>query len=111
MTTQRKFRKYLPAAALIAAFLVTDGWLGSQFIPAGSIVSSAEARVGRPATPRSVAGVARRTTRRVIRRSTVYVAALPAACARTSVNGVAIWRCGGTYYQPYGGRYVVVYVD
>ncbi len=29
-----------------------------------SIVSSAEARVGRPLTPVSVAGVARRTTRR-----------------------------------------------
>jgi hypothetical protein len=34
----------------------TDGGL--------SVVSSAEARVGRPLTPVSVAGVARRTTRR-----------------------------------------------
>jgi hypothetical protein len=55
--------------------------------------------------------VARRTTRRVIRRSTVYVAALPAGCVRTSINGVVLWSCGGVYYQPYGGRYVVVYVD
>ena len=54
---------------------------------------------------------ARRTTRRVVRRSSIYVATLPAACARTSVNGTVVWRCGGAYYQPYGGRYVVVYVD
>lgn len=111
MTTHRKFRRYLSAAALIAAFLVTDGWQGSQFIPAGSIISSAEARVGRPATPRSVAGVARRTTRRTVRRSAIYIATLPPACARVSVNGMALWSCGGAYYQASGGRYVVVYVD
>ena len=80
-------------------------------LPLGSFVSDAQARVGRPLTPGSVAGVARRTTRRTIRRSTVYVAALPAGCVRTSVNGVVVWRCGGVYYQPYGGRYVVVYID
>lgn len=40
--------------------------LGQQLSVPGvhSIVSSAEARVGRPLTPVSVAGVARRTTRR-----------------------------------------------
>jgi hypothetical protein len=35
-----------------------------QIIPIPTLVSSAEARVGRPLTPVSVAGVARRTTRR-----------------------------------------------
>ncbi|WP_441338826.1 hypothetical protein [Mesorhizobium sp.] len=85
--------------------------MDGYFIPAGSIVSSAEARVGRPLTPGSVAGVARRTTRRVVRRSTIYVAALPPACVRICINGAAVWQCGGTYYQPYGGRYVVIYVD
>jgi len=59
----------------------------------------------------SVAGVTRRTTRRVIRRSTVYVTALPRGCVRTSVNGAVVWRCGPTYYQAYGGRYVVVYIN
>jgi hypothetical protein len=107
MNTQRRFSKYLSAAALVTALLLTDSWLG--FIP--PVVSDAEARIGRPATPGSVAGVARRTTRRVIRRSTIYVAALPRGCVTTSVNGVTVWRCGGTYYQPYGGRYVVVYID
>jgi hypothetical protein len=40
-----------------------------------SLVSSAEARVGRPLTPVSIAGVARRTTRRAV----VYGAAAGAA--------------------------------
>jgi hypothetical protein len=79
--------------------------------PFVGLVGEAHAVVGRPATPGSVAGVARRTTRRVIRRSTIYVNTLPAACARVAVNGVTLWSCGGTYYQPYGGRYVVVYID
>jgi hypothetical protein len=34
---------------------------------------TAAARIGRPATPRSVAGVARRTTRRAVRRCVVGV--------------------------------------
>ncbi|PWK75667.1 hypothetical protein [Aminobacter sp. AP02] len=64
MNTSRKFRIYLVAAT--AAFL----GLGALERPtmAGlhgfSLVSSAEARVGRPLTPVSVAGVARRTARR-----------------------------------------------
>jgi hypothetical protein len=107
MRPANHFRKYTLAASLISAFLLVDG----LFIPAATFVSSAEARVGRPLTPGSVAGVARRTTRRVVRRSSIYVATLPAGCARVVVNGVALSRCGGTYYQPYGGRYVVVYVN
>ncbi|MDX8492094.1 hypothetical protein RFN29_10925 [Mesorhizobium sp. VK22B] len=95
------------ALSLVTALIVTD----SELIPSVSFVSSAEARVGRPLTPGSVAGVARRTTRRVVRRSTLYVAALPPACVRVNVNGMTLSQCGGVYYQPYGGRYVVVYVD
>ena len=38
------------------ASLINQGWLGSQ----------AEARIGRPLTPMSYAGVARRTTRRAV---------------------------------------------
>jgi hypothetical protein len=60
-------------------------------------IQSAEARVGRPATPASVAGVARRTTRRaVVGGAAVGAAAVGAAvvaptCARVLVNGV--WVC------------------
>ena len=53
----------------------------------GSLVSSAQAVIGRPATPGSAAGVARRTTRRTIARTSVYVAALPAGCSTVVVNG------------------------
>lgn len=111
MSLTRKLRKLLGVAAIGLAVIATDGWLGSNLIPAGTFVTSAEAVVGRPLTPASVAGVARRTTRRTIRRSAIYVSTLPAGCVRTIVNGVTLLRCGVTYYQPYGGRYVVVYVD
>jgi hypothetical protein len=46
-----------------AAFL----WSGQLTLhPQSSLVSSAEARIGRPLTPLSYAGVARRTTRRAV---------------------------------------------
>lgn len=98
--------KFLLAALVGFGMLALD-----DLPPVGSFVSTAHAVVGRPVTPGSVAGVARRTTRRVIRRSSVYVATLPAGCVRTSVNGAVVWSCGGTYYQSSGGRYVVVYID
>ena len=75
------------------------------------LVNDAEARVGRPATPGSVAGVARRTTRRRIRRSTIYVATLPRACTQVNIDGTVLMSCSGTYYQTSGTQYVVVYVD
>ena len=73
-----------------------------------TFISSAEARVGRPATPASVAGVARRTTRRTIRRG-AYIAAIPAGCAYGSYYGYNLYYCGGTYYQKSGSGYVIVY--
>jgi hypothetical protein len=74
----------------------------------GSPTSDAVARVGRPATPASVAGVARRTTRRTIRRG-AYYAALPGGCVTATVYGYAVWSCGGVYYQSSGSGYVIVY--
>lgn len=107
MRTLRSSR-FLLAVFTVLGMLAFDGLAPVSF---GSLVSDAHARIGRPLTPGSVAGVARRTTRRVIRRSTIYVATLPAGCIRTSVSGAVVWRCGGTYYQSYGGRYVVVHID
>ena len=100
--------KWWGVAAITLAMLLGDGL--APVTPL-SFVTDAEARIGHPASPGSVAGVTRRTTRRVIRRSTVYVTALPRGCVRTSVNGAVVWRCGPTYYQAYGGRYVVVYIN
>lgn len=75
-----------------------------------SPIGEAHAIVGRPLTPVSYAGVARRTTRRMIYRTTVYVATLPPACTVVVVEGTSLHLCGGTYYQPYGTQYVVVNV-
>jgi hypothetical protein len=61
-------------------------------------VQSADARVGRPATPGSVAGVARRQTRRaVVGGAAVGAAAVGAAtvgraCVRVLVNGTYVCR-------------------
>lgn len=99
----------------------------------GLTIDSAQARVGHPATPGSVAGVSRRTTRRTVARTTpavrpgyvrpavagavvvgtavavgTTVAALPAQCATVVVDGVAYRHCGQTYYRSSGGTYVVV---
>lgn len=92
---------------LMAADLFIDGLFDNRILPK----AEAEARVGRPMTPVSVAGVARRTTRRTIRRTTVYAATLPRGCTTVVIEGTTLHQCGGTYYQPYGNQYVVVTVD
>jgi hypothetical protein len=104
-------KKYTVATAIVMSLLAADNWLDADPVSGGFFFSEAQATVGRPLTPGSVAGVARRTTRRTIRRTTIYVAALPRGCVRTTVSGVAVWRCGGTYYQSHSGRYVVVNID
>ncbi|MDD2892744.1 MAG: hypothetical protein PHF20_02335 [Halothiobacillaceae bacterium] len=76
-----------------------------------SLVKNAEAVVGRPLTPVSAAGVARRTTRRMIYVTSVYVATLPPSCTTVVVEGTTLQQCGGTYYQPSGNQYVVVNVQ
>ena len=56
-------------------------------------IQSAEARVGRPLTPVSVAGVARRTTRRaIVGGAAVGAAAAGTACVRVLVNGAYVCR-------------------
>jgi hypothetical protein len=75
MTTPKQMRL---AIALLAGGAVLL-WSGDGSLPSGSFISQAEARVGRPATPMSYAGVARRTTRRGV----AYGAAAGAAAAGT----------------------------
>jgi hypothetical protein len=80
--------------ALLATAVLTVGVLVSPGLsPGGGLslsVDSAQARVGRPLTPVSVAGVARRTTRRAV----VGGAAVGAygGCARVLVNGAYVCR-------------------
>ena len=95
----------------IAITLLTTGLLTDGILNEGMLIKEAEARVGRPMTPVSVAGVARRTTRRTIRRTAVYVATLPVGCTTVVIEGVTLHQCGATYYQPYGSQYVIVNVD
>ncbi len=105
-------RNLTKAAIVATAFLlgVGDIELGGQ--QAGTSVfgltTSAEARVGRPLTPVSVAGVARRTTRRALRRG-AYLATIPRGCPYGTYYGYSLYYCGGTYYQRSGSGYVIVY--
>jgi hypothetical protein len=64
MSCTRSLIRLSIGAVLGGAALI---WSGSFSLDAGSsFVTSAEARIGRPLTPLSYAGVARRTTRRAI---------------------------------------------
>lgn len=107
--TFAKPRRYL-AAALTLAIIWGDAELAGQQVSIGffKLIEQAEARVGRPATPISGAGVARRTTRRTIRRG-AYINSLPGGCAYGTYYGYKLYSCGGVYYQPSGGGYVIVY--
>jgi hypothetical protein len=65
------------ATILAGAALLWSGQL--TLGPTSSLVSSAEARIGRPLTPLSYAGVARRTTRRAVAVGAVAAGAVYAA--------------------------------
>lgn len=92
--------------------------------------NSAEAVIGRPLTPMSYAGVARRTTRRAVYagaatgyyggygaayygapvvRSTAVVSTLPAGCGSISTATGVYYQCGGARYEPYYSGGTVVY--
>jgi hypothetical protein len=97
-------RKFLRSLTTVAVAVVA--------VPLASLV---EARVGRPATPGSVAGVRRRTRRRtrrrVYRNMTLY--SLPYGCSTTRLRaGVNYYYCSGIWYRPaYQGTTVVYIVD
>jgi hypothetical protein len=81
---------FLAAATLVFGMLVTTHWSGGSMSVG---VESAQARVGRPLTPVSVAGVARRTTRRaVVGGAAVGAAAYGSGCVRVVVNGTYVCR-------------------
>lgn len=102
-------------AALIALGALTDTgplMLGGK---------SAEAVIGRPLTPVSYAGVARRTTRRAVRRgayaaptyvapapTTTVVTTLPTGCTEVASGDTTVYQCGDDSYTPsYSGTTVV----
>ncbi len=95
----------------IVIMLLAAGFFSDGIFIGGIMVKEVQARIGRPLTPGSVAGVSRRTTRRVIRRTSVFVATLPRGCTTVVIEGASLHQCGGAYYQPSGNQYVVVNVD
>ena len=93
----------LAASAFTCAALLSFGWSEQGGISLS--IESAQARVGRPLTPMSVAGVARRQNRRAVYGGGYGVGAgavaagTVAAVATTSPN----WGWGGTGSGPYYG--------
>ena len=82
-------RALLATAILALGSLASISWSPSEGLSVA--VETAQARVGRPLTPVSVAGVARRHTRRAV----VGAAAVGAAatgCRRVLVNGAYVCR-------------------
>jgi hypothetical protein len=105
-TMKTILRRTLLSFGVVAASLAVDAW-----VPGGFLSHTAEAVIGRPATPGSVAGVARRTTRRRYRRTAIYVSSLPPACTPVVIDGTTLQNCGGKYYQPVGSQYEVVVLE
>jgi hypothetical protein len=127
-----KFRNFTALGlCAVAMFCMDISGTGPTGI---SFVSEAEAIVGRPATPVSYAGVARRTTYRaaetvaVASTATVVVAstpapaatlavgtavaALPEGCVAATIGGVAYSKCGNVYYRAaYQGNNLVYIVS
>ncbi len=96
MTSKRR------AITAAAAFLLAGGalfWSGSPPTSPGDFVSRAEARVGRPLTPMSYAGVARRTTRRAAAvgaagaAGAYYYNYRPGCTRAVNAYGQTVYRC------------------
>lgn len=84
----------LAVVAGMGALLLSDK---PSFDRGGSWISEAQARIGRPLTPLSYAGVARRTTRRAVAVGAAAVTAVPVyrpGCVQAvDVYGRIYWRC------------------
>ena len=71
MASTRLIRSAAVAAAVFVGGFIADV-SPTVWQSRGSVISQAEAVIGRPGTPGSVAGVARRQTRRAVRRGYRY---------------------------------------
>jgi hypothetical protein len=98
-------------AIVLASATLLGGLIAEVGLDVGFLVPEAQAVVGRPLTPISYAGVARRTTRRAIYVTSVYRATLPTGCSTVVIEGTSLYLCGTTYYQQSGSQYVVVQVQ
>ena len=115
----KTWKSLLVTALAVAAIGVLSG---TQPLLLGG--GDAHAVVGRPLTPVSYAGVARRTSRRTVRRNVGYggygygapvagaavagaavISTLPAGCGFAG----GIYTCGSVHYRPYYDGPTVVY--
>lgn len=103
-------KKQTISTLVLVCVLAGTAFMADITLESGFLIKDAKARVGRPLTPVSYAGVARRTTRRTIARTSFYVAALPVGCMTVVIEGATLHQCGTTYYQTSGAQYVVVNV-
>jgi hypothetical protein len=91
-------RKTMILVAAVFAFGGALLWNGTVDVQRG-VVSSSEARVGRPLTPMSYAGVARRTTRRAVYATGAAAAAAgayavsPGCVQVTNAYGQVVTKC------------------
>jgi biotin carboxyl carrier protein len=85
--TRRKILKALAVTAALPLLYLADA--APDASPGMSLIREAQAIVGAPATPVSVAGVARRTTRRVVAAETTAVAATTASTSATAQQQAA----------------------
>src|SRR5438477_287132 len=115
-TQEVAMRKIGIRQAVLASAVFAVGWFASPGWSPGEgpslAVESAQARVGRPLTPVSVAGVARRHTRRAVYGAGVVgagAAAVGTAAAIGTAGAVAAtspnWGWGGNPYQTGTGYY------
>src|SRR5215475_8500666 len=97
MTRKLKVLGMVATAAILCLSPLTLRWSPTN-VPSVS-VDRAEARVGRPLTPGSVAGVNRRVHRRAYRRGAYYGAA--AAAGAAYYGGASAYHGGPCGYYPY----------
>jgi hypothetical protein len=90
-TTSRILRIALASVAAVACLLLSDN---PSLDPSGSLISQAQARIGRPLTPLSYAGVARRTTRRAVAVGAAAATVYRPGCVQVvDAYGRVYWRC------------------
>ena len=90
-STNRLLRITLASVAAVACLLLNDN---SSLDQSGSLISQAQARIGRPLTPMSYAGVARRTTRRAVAVGAAAATVYRPGCVQVvDAYGRLYWRC------------------
>jgi hypothetical protein len=105
-----------PLSTFVAALFIFLVFGLPEIDPAFNVVfvREAQAVIGRPGTPGSVAGVRRRTRRRTRRRVAVAygtrVYALPVGYQTVVVTGTTYYIYDGVYYKPYYEGDKIIYV-